>query len=287
MYKTAPADAWPDLLDSWVELGGNAIDTARQYGNAEAVVGRWLDARRTGESVAVFTKAGLFDPENGRSRVRGIDVAADVTQSRAALGLPTIPLLFLHRDDPSRPVSEIIDELQPLLRDGDIRALGASNWTTGRLDEARRYAEESGRVGFSCSSPNLSLAPPEIEPWPGCVSAHSAPDRAWYARSGLPVFAWSTLARGWFGEPADEHVERIFGTSANRERRRRASVLASRTGVKAAQIALAWVLRQSFPTFAVIGPRTVSELEECVESLDIELSEADAAWLNLEDGTSD
>jgi aryl-alcohol dehydrogenase-like predicted oxidoreductase len=210
-----------------------------------------------------------------------------VAQSRAALGLSTIPLLFLHRDDPSRPVSEIIDELQPLFRNGDIRALGASNWTTKRLDQARQYAERSGRLGFCCSSPNLSLAPPESEPWPGCVSAHGATDRAWYAGSGLPVFAWSTLARGWFGEPADEHVERIFGTAANRERRRRAEVLASRLGVKATQVALAWVLRQGFPTFAVVGPRTVSELEECVQSLDIELSDAEAAWLNIEDATSD
>jgi aryl-alcohol dehydrogenase-like predicted oxidoreductase len=280
MYKTADPATWPDLLDAWVDAGGNAIDTARHYGNAEGIVGRWL-RRRGHDDVTVFTKAGLFDQETGRPRITGGDIAADVEESRAALGLDALPVVFLHRDDPARGVTEIVEELQPLLARGDVGAFGASNWTSARLAEAQRSAAQRGLTGFCCASPNLSLAPPAVEPWPGCVSAHDPAEREWYARAALPVFAWSTLARGWFGQAADEHVDEIFGTPANVERRRRAQLLAADRGVAAAQVALAWVLAQPLRLFAVVGPRTVDELEECIAAVDLRLSDDEARWLDL------
>jgi aryl-alcohol dehydrogenase-like predicted oxidoreductase len=112
------------------------------------------------------------------------------------------------------------------------------------------------------------------------VSAHDPDSLAWYARTQLPLFAWSAQAAGYF---AGVVVERVYESEANRERRRRATELAARLGAKPTQVALAWTLGQPFPTHAVIGPRSVAELRESVEALELELTPQDVRWLDLGD----
>jgi len=75
---------------------------------------------------------------------------------------------------------------------------------------------------------------------------------------------------------------RVYGTEANQERRRRATELGAQIGHTANEVALAWVLGQPFPTYAVIGPRTVDELLRSVGALEIELTQEERHWLNLE-----
>jgi aryl-alcohol dehydrogenase-like predicted oxidoreductase len=281
LYQHAPLDVSVELLDAWIELGGNAIDTGRQYGNAEAVLGPWLRERSLYDDVVIITKAGHYDEHTGRPRVTRDDVTKDLQTSRRLLGLDSIPLLLLHRDDPTRPVGEILEELQPAVDAGHVRALGASNWTTARLEEAERYAQARSLAGFSCSSPNLSLAVANEEPWPGCVSIHEQDALAWYERRGLPVFAWSSLAGGFFAGVSTEHVTRTYVDDANAERLRRTRSLAAARGFTPSQVALAWVLHQPLPVYAVIGPRTVAELEENVRALDVRITDEDVAWLDL------
>jgi aryl-alcohol dehydrogenase-like predicted oxidoreductase len=74
----------------------------------------------------------------------------------------------------------------------------------------------------------------------------------------------------------------VYDRPDNWERLRRAKELAARYGVSSNQVALAWVLHQPIPTFAAIGPVQVSELDDCLGALDVPLTDADVAWLNLE-----
>ena len=78
----------------------------------------------------------------------------------------------------------------------------------------------------------------------------------------MPVFAWSAQARGFFAGHESESVDRVYDSADNRERRRRAGAVAARLGCTANQVAVAWVLRQPFPVYAVIGARTVAQLRE-------------------------
>lgn len=270
LYDHAPLDDSLELLDAWADLGGNVIDTARQYGNAEAIVGRWL-RERSPEDVVVVTKGGHYDVRTGRSRMTAADLRADFAASRRELGLDSIDVYLLHRDDPARPAAAILEDVEPLR--GHIRALGASNWTTERLEEAGS--------AFACSSPGLSLAVPNEPPWPGVVTIHDEAALDWYARTQLPVFAWSSLAAGFFAGASDAHVERAYVGDANLERRRRATELAAERGATASQVALAWVLHRPFPVHAVIGPHSVRELEESVGAVELELSPDELAWLDL------
>jgi 1-deoxyxylulose-5-phosphate synthase len=269
-----------ELLDAWVELGGNVVDCGREYGESEGVLGRWLDRTRRRDDVVVLTKGAHQSDE--RRRVTPADIAADLQESLEALGAETIELYLLHRDDPAQPVGPIVEALNEHHRAGHIRAFGASNWTTARLAEANAYAREHALVPFSCSSPALSLARQLEPPWAECVAADDPASRAWYERTDMPLFAWSSQAAGFFAGVTGPDVVRVYGSDANIERYRRAADLGARLGHTANAVALAWVLSQPFPTYAIIGPRTVEELHASVRALELELTEGQLRWLDLE-----
>jgi aryl-alcohol dehydrogenase-like predicted oxidoreductase len=78
-----------------------------------------------------------------------------------------------------------------------------------------------------------------------------------------------------------QELQRVWGSPENMERRKRANQLADKYGLSAIQIALTYVVQQSFPAFAIIGPRTPSQLFESVKACNVKLSEAELAWLDL------
>ena len=134
------------------------------------------------------------------NRVTPEDIAADLDESLRQLGLDTIDLYLLHRDDPDVPVGPIVEALNEHLRGGKIRAFGGSNWTHERIAEANAYAADHGLVPFVASSPQFSLVEQVDEPWPGCISI-GGPDNAaardWYQNNQMAMFAWSSLAGGF------------------------------------------------------------------------------------------
>ena len=282
VFERAPLDVSLELFDAFREIGGNVVDTGRQYGNAEPILGRWLRSRGLAEEIVVLTKGAHYDEDTGRKRVNPAEITQDLEGSLQALGRDSIGLYCLHRDDPDAPVGPILETLNQHWRAGRIQVFGASNWTAARLEEAADYAARHGLDGFACSSPGLSLAAPQEEPWPGSVTIHEREARAWYAQRQLPVFAWASLAGGFFAGVSSAEVARVYENAGNAERRHRARALGERKGATANQVALAWVLHQPFPTYALIGPRNAVELRESVGALDVELTPAELRWLDLE-----
>jgi len=271
----------PAVLDEWVRLGGNAIDTARVYGDgaAERDLGAWLASRPDVRDELVLITKGAH-PDGARRRVTRADIAADVAASLEALGRP-VDVYMLHRDDPALPVGPIMEWLNEHLRAGHVRALGASNWSCERIDEANAFAAGHGLEGFCCSSPHLSLATQNEQHWDDTRSARDPAILAWHERTQMPLFAWSAQARGFFAGHASESVDRVYDNADNRERRRRASALAGQLGCTTNQVALAWVLQQAFPVYAVVGARTVAQLREAVGALELDLTEDDLRWIDL------
>jgi aryl-alcohol dehydrogenase-like predicted oxidoreductase len=108
----------------------------------------------------------------------------------------------------------------------------------------------------------------------------------------MPIFAWSSQARGFFsgrytpdmmGETQDQqNVIRTYFSDANWERYRRAEELARRKGCTLQQLTLAWVLHQPFDVYALIGPASVAELDNSLGALEVELTPDELAWLDLE-----
>ena len=272
------------MFDDWLERGGNAFDTAWIYGGGrcEQVLGRWVANRGVREQVVILDKGAhtpFCTPE---------DLTQQLFESLDRLKMEYLDLYMMHRDNPQVPVGEFIDVLNEHRRAGRMRAFGGSNWSIERLEAAQAYARQKGLVGFAAVSNNLSLARMVDPVWAGCIAFSDAESRAWLARTQMPVLAWSSQARGFFteradpGDRSDADLARCWYSDDNFRRRERAVEMARRRGVLPIQIALAYVLRQPFPTFPLIGPRTLAETRTSLPALDIDLSPDDLAWLNLE-----
>ncbi len=135
------------LLDAFVEMGGSIIDTAAVYNDwvpgevrrAEGIIGEWRRAARPDAKIFIATK-GAHPPldDMGRSRLDAASITEDVEMSLRRLGVEQLDLFYLHRDEPGRPVADILGTLARLVEAGKIAAVGLSNWRSERLAAARQ-----------------------------------------------------------------------------------------------------------------------------------------------------
>ncbi|ANY65963.1 aldo/keto reductase [Paenibacillus sp. BIHB 4019] len=273
-------------LDAFFAIGGNSIDSAHIYcgGQSEEVIGRYLKEKGNREQWVILTKGAHHD-QNG-PRVSSEAIRSDLNTSLERLQSGYIDMYALHRDDPAVPAGEVIEILNEHVASGAVRTIGVSNWTWQRIKEANDYAAAKGLVGFSFNSPNFSLAKANEPFWAGCVSADEETS-AWHEATQMPLFSWSSQARGFFTErftPEDRSnadLVRVFYSDGNWERLERAKQLAARKGVTAIQIALAYVLNQPFPTCALIGAQSLEELKSCDEGSLVTLTAEERNWLDL------
>ncbi|BBI32942.1 aldo/keto reductase [Cohnella abietis] len=274
------------MLDAYIQAGGNAFDTAHQYRGKELVLGQWLAETGLREQLVILTKGAHHDDGSPGPRVNPQAIRKDLKESLERLGTDYVDLYALHRDDPTVEVGPIIEELNEHLQARTIRAIGASNWSHKRIQEANEYAASRNLTGFSFNSPNLSLAKPLEARWAGAISADEAACE-WHVKNQLPLLAWSAQAGGFFSgnfspdNRTDEEMVRVYYSDNNWERYRRAVKLAEEKGVTPIQIALAYVLYQPFPTCAIIGPRNPEEFYSSIESMNLELSPREVEWLDL------
>lgn len=280
------------ILESYFAIGGNVLDTARIYcgGKSEEAIGLWLEQTNMKEKVTILTK-GAHPFNDGVPRVNRQSIYDDLMVSLEQLRLDSVDLYALHRDDPNVPVGEILEALNEQVAAGRIKVFGGSNWSWQRLKEANEYAHKHNLIGFSFSSPNLSLAKAQEPYWAGCVSADESTCQ-WHQETKLPLLSWSAQARGFFtGRFARDNFEnrdlvRVFYNDANWERYDRAVLLAKEKEVAPIEIALAYVLQQPFPTGAIIGPRNDAEMKSCAEAERLNLSQIEIDWLDLKSSES-
>lgn len=276
------------LMDAFLAVGGNCLDTAFVYngGRSEQAIGRWLAAHPR-EAIVIIDK-GAHPRSDGRPRVTPEAIEADLSESLDRLGIRCIDLYLLHRDDPSVPVGPIVEALHDQRVRGRIRAFGGSNWTVPRIQAANAYAIERGLTPFVASSPHLSLARPIRPRWPGCVNA-SDEDLRWHRDQQFPLFAWSSQAGGFFtgrfspGVRDEGGITDTYDTVDNWERLRRARDSGVQRGLNANQMALAYVLNQPFPAFALIGPHSTDELRQSAAAIGVSLTKDEMAWLERGD----
>ena len=273
------------LLDAFFEAGGNLFDTAYIYGGGgggytETLLGQWLKNRGVREQSVVIGKGAhtpLCYPDV---------IGKQLTQSLERLQTGHVDVYFMHRDNLDVPVGEFVDAMDREVKAGRIRGpFGGSNWTKERMDEAIAYADRTGKQRPGALSNNFSLAEMLVPIWQGCVPSSDEAWKDWLKARQMPNFAWSSQGRGFFTERAgrdkrdDEELVRVWYSEKNFGRRDRAIELADRLGKRPIHVALAYVLAQPFPSIPLIGPRTLAELEDSLQALDISLSKADIEWL--------
>ncbi|WP_311775151.1 aldo/keto reductase [Alkalihalobacillus sp. TS-13] len=275
-----------NLMDDFVELSGNMFDTAHQYLNSEVILGEWIENRGIRDSIYILTKGAHPDDGEPGPRLNPAAITNDLMESLERLRTNYIDFYALHRDDKTVDVGLIMEVLNEHIAKGRIHAIGASNWTHPRIQEANAYASKHGLIGFTFNSPNLSLAKCNEPRWSGCVSADEEL-LDWHTGSQMPLLSWSSQAGGFFSGrfspdvKSDEEMVRVYYSPENWERYERARTLAETKGVSPIQIALAYVLNQPFSTWAVIGPFNKTELLSSVEGAKVKLSSKEMDWLNL------
>lgn len=264
-----PADRARQLLDTFHELGGRLIDTAPTYGphngtfQAEPLIGAWL--RHTGTTTRVITKAGLDPAHHDQGDLRPEAILTSARRSTDRLGRPVT--LVLHRDDPTVPVDEIADAADRATREGLAEQVGASNWTTARLDAWASHAAAARITAPTLTAPLWSLATradPPPEPW--LVEADHA-HLAMAARHGMTITPYRTLAAGYLATRHsgrhNAHHGTTYDTANGRARRARLHEMAAQLRMTPHGLALAWLrAHRPAPVIPVIGPRTPEQLTE-------------------------
>jgi aryl-alcohol dehydrogenase-like predicted oxidoreductase len=269
------------IIHRALDAGVNFVDTADVYsrGESEEIVGKALAGGRR-DRVVLATKfhGAMGDDPNERGNSRRW-IVREVDASLRRLGTDWIDLYQVHRFDDGTDLDETLGALTDLVRAGKIRYLGSSTFPAHLIVEAEWAAERRGRERFVCEQPPYSLLVRGVE-------AEVLPVCAQY---GMGVIPWSPLAGGWLSGRYRKGVEPPTSTRAGRIPRRydlslaenqrkldaadRLAQLAEEAGLTLIELAIAFVLRHPAVTAAIIGPRTMEQLESQLPALDVELDD--------------
>jgi len=267
------------MLDHFIELGGNFIDTADQYsgGLSEQVLGRWLKLRGNRQDLVIATKVysptGSGPNEGGLSRLH-IQQAVEASLKR--LQIEVIDLYQIHRWDFDAPIEETMEALNDLVRQGKVRYLGCSNLAAWHLAHYLQVSRENHWSKFICIQPiynalNRSI---ENEVLPLC------------AVEGLGVISYNPLAGGMLtgkyerGKPLPANA-RLGALPMYYQRYYYDEALtivehfcqaAHERGVTPAQLALAWVAAEPRITCPIVGARNMEQLKDTLGGMALKLT---------------
>jgi aryl-alcohol dehydrogenase-like predicted oxidoreductase len=270
------------IIDRALDAGINFVDTADVYsaGESEEIVGKALSgAKRDAVVLATKFHGSMGDDPNERGNSRRW-IIREVESSLRRLNTDWIDLLQVHRPEPDTRIDETLGALTDLVRVGKIRYFGSSTFPAHQIVEAHWTSERFGRERFVCEQPPYSLLVRGIEAdvLPVC------------ARYGMGVIPWSPLAGGWLSGKYTKDAEAPASTRASRlpdrydlsrpENQRKLEVadqlgrLAAEAGLTLIELALAFVIQHPAVTAAIIGPRTMEQLESQLPGADVRLTAA-------------
>ena len=259
------------MLDRFVDAGFNFIDTANVYsawapghvgGESESVIGRWLKKSGRRDRVVIATKVGMQMPGLGTGLTRSL-IERGVDDSLRRLQVDHIDLYYAHADDANTPLEETLAAFDRLVKTGKVHAIGASNYSAERLEEALAVSEREGLTRYECLQPLYNLVdrePFESSLAPLCV------------RHGIGVATYFSLASGFLTakyrrvEDAEGHARaaRVKGYFNERGLRILDALVATaqRLHSTPAAVSLAWLMAQPMVTAPIASATTVAQLDE-------------------------
>jgi len=279
-----------ELLDALLESGLNFVDTADSYshwapgnhgGESETIIGKWFKARGNRSKVILATKVGspMGEGKKGLSRKY---IREEVEESLKRLQTDYIDLYQSHRDDESTPQEETLETYAELIREGKVRAIGASNFTPERMESALEVSRKHNLPRYETLQPEYNLY-----------------DRRGYeqrleavcVKHGLGVIPYFSLASGFLSgkyrsaedaasRPRAGMLKKYFNERGMRILESLDEV-AREVKAKQAQVALAWLMARPGITAPIASATTVEQLHELIEATRLELPVAAVERLNL------
>jgi aryl-alcohol dehydrogenase-like predicted oxidoreductase len=267
------------IIHRALDAGINFVDTADVYGSGESeeIVGEALQGRR--DEIVLATK--FFNPMGEDPNRRGASrrwIMRAVEESLTRLRTDYIDLYQVHRPDPAVDVEETLSALTDLVRQGKVRYIGSSTYSGSQIVEAQWAAARAGLERFVTEQPSYSILAREIENdvLPATQRHH------------MGTLTYSPLAAGWLSgswtkdssptSPARQRMAARFDMSLPANQRKldvvqQLAPIAEEAGVSMIELAIAFVLRHPGVTSAIIGPRTMEQLESQLPAADVTLSD--------------
>ncbi|ACL60683.1 aldo/keto reductase [Methylobacterium nodulans] len=277
------------LLDRLLEQGFTFIDTADVYsrwvpghsgGESETILGRWFRDRGSRDRIVLATKVGMEMGE-GRKGLRAAYIERAVEESLRRLQTDRIDLYQSHVDDPETPIEETLAAYDRLIRAGKVRAIGASNFSAARLQEALDVAARTGLPRYESLQPEYSLAARE---------GYEAELEPLCRREGIGVISYFSLAAGFLTGKYRE-----AGAAAGRAREvrvapylnpkgfallRELDAVAEAHGATPAQVAIAWLVARPGLTAPIASATSLAQLDELIAGARLSLDPAAIARLD-------
>ncbi|MCH7231502.1 aldo/keto reductase [Glycomyces sp. L485] len=281
------------ILDRFVELGGNFIDTANCYmfwveggtgDESELMLGSWLADRGVRDEVVLATKVGRRPtfPGGGMEHSEPLTAARigeSIDESLRRLGTDRVDLYWTHRDDRQTPPEETVAGLSAVVAAGKARIVGASNHTAWRVERARHLAEAAGAPAYTAMQNRYSyLRPRPATVLPEGGHVHAAPEDLDYVGStpGMAMLTYSALLSGRYTHKPLTEPYRHPGTDA---RLRVLDEVCAETGASRNQVVLAWLVAHEAPLVPLVGVSSVAQLEEVVSGIGLRLD--DDQWRRM------
>lgn len=277
------------ILDAFVEGGFNAIDTADTYsrfvpgnkgGESEIIIGKWLKQGGRRERVLILTKVG-HEMGPGKSGLSRRYIMVEAEESLKRLQIDCIDLYQSHRDDAATPMQETMEAYAELIRQGKVRAIGASNFTAARLKESLAVSRARGLPRYECLQPRFNLY-----------------DRADYEgeleqlceAQNIAVIPYYGLASGFltgkYRSPADfsksPRGARMSAYLNARGKRILAALdeIAEAHRVNPAAVALAWLIARPSITAPIASATNIDQVKDFCAAAGLRLSASEIARLN-------
>ncbi len=278
------------IMDAYLALGGNCFDTARKYaeGACDASLGQYFKSRGNRNRVVLCTKGCHPADVNAMhiARLSAKEIEQDLDESLRAIGTDHTDLHLLHRDEPHIPVDEIVPALDRLVKSGKARAVGVSNWTAGRIQQANEFAAANGFAPISLCQIHFSLLQTTAAMTQDVTHVPmSDVEFAWYEQTRLPIMAFGNQGRGYFARKlAGEalrpgHRQYYDYFPENHRRTERLRKLAKELGRSAASVALAYVRDNKLNASALCGFSSTEQLMDSMQALEFRLSEEQVRYL--------
>lgn len=294
-----------EMMDHYLAVGGNWFDTAHMYaawepdglGKSEQTLGRWIKARNVRDKIFVSTKGGFEYGETSLSESNDIPrlerdyIIAQCDDSLKRLQLDYVDVYYLHTDDPTKPVSDIMDFMDEIVKTGRARAIGASNWSAERIQEANIYARAHGKTEFTVSQINWSLGYIELhDRLPADEMTMTRNQYDWYMANSMPVMAFCSQARGLFskgiahgcsfdsmkGDP--DRLRHL--NDRNYRRMLKVKEICDRDGVSPAAVVVDYIVDNDLPGMSIIGASSMAQLKDSLSAIDYTLNKDDIAALD-------
>jgi aryl-alcohol dehydrogenase-like predicted oxidoreductase len=272
------------MIERSLEAGINFFDTADTYsgGQSEAILGEALKSRRQDMVIAtkVGFRAGELITQAGLSRRH---ILASCEQSLKRLNTDYIDLYIVHKEDPFTPLEETLEALNDLVRTGKVRYLGFSNWSAWKAATALQMQIERGWAQFSSGQMYYSLVGRDVED-------EIVPFMRY---AGLGMTVWSPLAGGFLSgkytrENLKDSENRLasfdflpFDKEAGFKVVEKMREIAGRHEASVAQIAIAWLLARPVVSSVIVGASKPHQLEDNLKAVDVKLSDAEVAELDM------